>query len=114
MLTDYNGPSNHKDIFRHLAREPIVAAFEVKEREGTHVYLILGSGDAIAFGGGIGGGCGPTYWRVQRAEVNRIVAARREEIKRQMMELGSLGDVPIDEILVVTAPVDPLSVARHG
>jgi len=89
MLTEYKGPSNRREVFRHLVGERIAAAFE---DEKGHVMLALESGAAIVFGAP---GGGPTYWTATKEEVERIVAARRGVIERQLAELRDMAGVPL-------------------
>jgi hypothetical protein len=90
MLTKYKGASNSREIFAHLVGEKIVAAFESYEDGRTHVWLVLESGDAFVLGGGPGPACGPSFWKESKANVERVVAARRREIDHRLAELRDM------------------------
>ncbi len=94
MLTDYKGPSNSREIFQHLVGEKIVAAFE-DYKEHTTVWLVLESGDAFVLGGGPGQAWGPSFWRVPKAEVLRVVETRRANIRAGLAELRDMAGVEL-------------------
>lgn len=83
-LSEHKGPSNSTDVFRHLVGEKIVACFE----EDSKVWLVVESGHGFVVGGN--GAAFAVYWRVDPAEVQRVIARRRKAIERHNAELRNL------------------------
>ena len=87
MLTEYKGSANNREVFQYLVGETIKAAFM---GEDGKIYIVVGSGPALVFGGP---GGGPSYWVDQAESVKRVIDERRAQIERRVAELRDLGGV---------------------
>lgn len=85
MIANYRGPSNHRELFPHLAGEKIDAVFA--DGEGR-VFLAFESGEGICFCAP--GGGWPAYWKVDAHDLKKVVDDRRAVLNSLRAQLGDL------------------------
>lgn len=80
-LTDYKGPANSNDLWRHLAGETITGVV----RDYPRLYIVLSSGEALAIHQATG-----AFWPARSEEWRKVIAMRRAEIEAQLADLRDL------------------------
>lgn len=93
MLTDYKGPANHGDLFKHMVGERITACFEA---DGA-IWIVGESGAALVLtqpsGRAFEGRSRPSFWMESAEEVEKVTSKRRKEIEANLAQLRDLPGV---------------------
>lgn len=84
MITEYKGPSNSCELFKHLIGETVIGVVE----EGNHFILALSSGDGLVLTS-FGGQHGPCYWRMHNEELRGIIERREETLRANIAAIES-------------------------
>lgn len=88
MLSEYKGPSNSRDLLKHLVGEKITGAFIFN----SHMWITLGSGVSLVLGSG--SECVPSYWKESAVDTKRAVERLRNDLNNMLQQIKEAGELP--------------------